>query len=160
MLRRCAAPLLFALMAACSTGDDPDVITDGCATGSSDVTCFWEGPVTFERDAVHVTDDAVFVSAILEWQPCGATQAGHKERVFRIDAATGAASITDLPAGATPVEGSPGAPLETTLASGVTARVEAATSDSVTASQLPIGELKKPTGETIAIALPVVCESL
>jgi hypothetical protein len=160
MTRRTAAGLLFVLMAAFSGCDDPADATDTCGSGNTDVMCIWEGPVTFERAAVHVDDNAVYVSAILEWQACGAEVYGHKERVFRIDAATGAASMTDLPAGAAPVEGSPDAPLETTLASGVIAKIEFKASDSVTASELPIGELKKPTGETIAIALPTVCESL
>jgi hypothetical protein len=157
MTRQIAVGLLLSIMAACSSGDDP---TNTCGGGDTGAICVSEGGVTFERAAVHVDDNAVYVSAILEWKACAAEEYGHKERVFRIDAATGAASITDLPAGATPVEGSPDTAFETTLSSGVIARIEPKKSDTITASELPIGELKKPTGETIAIALPVVCESL
>lgn len=157
MIRRIAAPLLLSLMAACSSSDPS---TDGCAEGYDGAICVWEGPVIFTREAVHVADDTVFVSAILEWQPCGAEQNGHKERVFRIDSATGATSVAELPKGATTVEGSPDMPIEITLSSGVIVHIEAGKNDSVTATDLAVGELQEPGSETIAIKLPVVCENL
>ena len=159
MLRQSAAGFLFLLMAACSSGR-PDAVTDGCPSGNTGDICVWEGGVTFERDTVHIAEGAVYVSATLEWSPCAAEQIGHKERIFRIDEATGATSVAKLPAGATPIQSTPDVPVEITLDSGVIASIEARSSDSVLASELGIGELRKPAGQAVAITLPAVCEDL
>jgi hypothetical protein len=159
MLRQSAAGFLFLLTAACSSSQ-PDTVTDGCPSGNTGAICDWEGPVTFERDAVHVAESAVYVSATLEWSPCTAEEKGHKERIFRVDEATGTTSVAELPAGATPIQSTPDVPVEITLDSGVIASIEARSSDSVTASELGIGELRKPAGQAVAITLPAVCEDL
>lgn len=133
-----------------------------CPRGHVDVACASEGSVLFERVAVHVAGDDVYLVADLRWQPCTARHEGHKQRTFHIVATPEGpeVSLAVLPEEAEEVPAGPG-PIEVMLESGAIVELQQQASDRVSVERLAVGALHPAGGATpVPIAIPVDCESL
>lgn len=141
----------------CSGSDDYGPCPED---NGSDVSCVWEGGITFVPDKVAEQNGFVFVHGEMMWSPCGMTP-GKQIRSYRIDPSTASTIRMDAPADAEPVPIPETGKIEVKV-EGTTRRIiiDPGATISVTQSKLPIGELvNDDNGITVPIELEAVCSN-